>query len=305
MTTAILVHGVPTTARLWDGLIEHLDGSRRVVALDLPGFSEPPPSGWIATKENYAAWLLREVEAVATHDGPIHLVGHDWGCLLSCRVASLRPDLLRSLTFGNGPIDEHWPLHAFWREWNVPGDGERWMDELDVDAMGSALLSGGMTDAMVRALPWRHQWNREVTLTLYRSAVNVGREWSADLARIVIPSMALWGQLDLIVPIEIGRRMAARMGAEVVGLNASHFWPAELPADAVRELERHWRRAEASPTTIFSQHGGIGDASGDFEQDRQPELSGIKQELHADLAAVRGKCGLSGLESGIWDAADS
>ena len=32
MTTAILVHGVPMTARLWDGVIEKLDGSRRVVA---------------------------------------------------------------------------------------------------------------------------------------------------------------------------------------------------------------------------------------------------------------------------------
>jgi pimeloyl-ACP methyl ester carboxylesterase len=44
MATAILVHGMPTTSRLWDGVIEHLDGSRRIVALDLPGFAEPPPT---------------------------------------------------------------------------------------------------------------------------------------------------------------------------------------------------------------------------------------------------------------------
>jgi pimeloyl-ACP methyl ester carboxylesterase len=254
MATAILVHGVPTTARLWDGIIDHLDGSRRVIALDLPGFAQPAPSGWVATKENYVAWLLQQVEEVAAEDGPIHLVGHDWGCLLSCRVASLRPGLLRSFTFGNGPIDENWPLHALWAEWNVPGGGERWMDQLDVDAMGRAMLRGGMTEAMVRTLPWRNKWCRDATLTLYRSAVHVGREWGPDLAKIVIPSMALWGQLDLIVPIEMGRRMATRMGAEVVGLNASHFWPAELPAEAAKELQRHWTRAESSPATILTQH---------------------------------------------------
>ena len=47
-----------------------------------------------------------------------------------------------------------------------------------------------------------------------------------DLRRIVIPSMLIWGAHDLIVPIEFRRRMATRMGAEVVALDASHFWPA-------------------------------------------------------------------------------
>jgi pimeloyl-ACP methyl ester carboxylesterase len=291
MATVILVHGVPTTARLWDGVIMHLDGSRRVVAVDLPGFAEPPPPGWVATKDSYAAWLLQKVETIAIEDGPVHLVGHDWGCLLACRVASLRPDLLRSLTFGNGPIDEHWPLHSLWREWNVPGAGERWMAELDVDAVAVALAQGGMTEVMLRALPWRHQWNRDVTLNLYRSATNVGREWAADLARIVIPSMALWGGLDLIVPIEIGRRMAARMGAEVVGLSASHFWPAELPAIAARELQRHWTRAESSPATIFSQFSRTGIVPAEPSQDAEPARDG------------QDSCGLSALDPSVWDAA--
>ena len=72
-------------------------------------------------------------------------------------MASLRSQLLRSLSFGNGPIDEHWPLHAAWSAWNEPGGGEQWMAELDVDAMGSALLQAGMTETVVRPLSWRNQ----------------------------------------------------------------------------------------------------------------------------------------------------
>ena len=252
-STVILVHGVPTTAQLWDGVIASLDGSRRIIALDLPGFAEPPPPGWRGVKEEYVEWLIAQIEAVAAEDGPVHLVGHDWGCLLACRAASLRPELLRSFAFGNGPIDEDWPLHGAWATWNIPGEGERWMDALDVDAMAGSLLAGGMTPEVAAAISWRNDWNRAITLSLYRSATMVGKEWAADLPKIVIPSLALWGLHDLIVPIEFGRRMAVRMGAEVVGIEAGHFWPAQLPGVAASELQRHWTRAESSPYTILTQ----------------------------------------------------
>jgi pimeloyl-ACP methyl ester carboxylesterase len=252
-STVILVHGMPTTARLWDGVIANLDGSRRVIALDLPGFAEPPPPGWGGVKEDYVDWLIGQIETVAAADGPVHLVGHDWGCLLTCRAASLRPELLRSFTFGNGPIDEDWPLHGFWATWNIPGVGERWMDDLDVDAMRAGMQAGGMPPAVAAAMTWQHDWNRAITLSLYRSATYVGQEWAGDLRKIVVPSLALWGLHDLIVPVEFGRRMAVRMGAEVVGLEASHFWPAEAPEAAARELQRHWTRAERSPYTILTQ----------------------------------------------------
>jgi pimeloyl-ACP methyl ester carboxylesterase len=256
MTTVILVHGMPATSHLWDDMITRLDDSRNVVALDLPGFADPPPAGWVATKEGYVDWLLGQIQAAAAADGPVHLVGHDWGCLLACRAASLRPELLRSFAFGNGPIDEDWPLHGFWQTWNIPGVGERWMDELNVEEITASMVAGGVPAAIADHLTWKHDWNRQVTLDLYRSAINVGREWAGDLKRIAIPSMAVWGLHDLIVPIEFGRRMAVRMGAEVVGVEAGHFWPAEDPDSAARVLQRHWTRAERSPYTILTQPKG-------------------------------------------------
>ena len=249
----ILVHGVPMTSALWRPLVDVLDRDD-VIALDLPGFKEPPPDGWPATKEAYVDWLIGRLEQEYDQTGPVHLVGHDWGCLLSLRAASLRPDLLRSVAAGNGPIDPNWPLHALWRVWNQVGDGERWMAELDANALVSMFVANaGMPEEVARQNSWLNPWNRQVTLSLYRSATNVGREWVTDLASIVIPSLIIWGELDLIVPVEFGRRMAARMGAEVVTLHAHHFWPAERPGPAAEALQRHWRRAEAAPATILHQ----------------------------------------------------
>ena len=127
------------------------------------------------------------------------------------------------------------------------------MDALDVAAMARNLQAGGMTPDVAAAISWRNDWNRAITLSLYRSATMVGKEWASDLSKIVIPSLALWGLHDLIVPIEFGRRMAVRMGAEVVGIEAGHFWPAQLPGVAASELQRHWTRAESSPYTILTQ----------------------------------------------------
>jgi pimeloyl-ACP methyl ester carboxylesterase len=250
----LFVHGVPATARLWRPILDLIDRSDEVEAVDLPGFATEPPAGWVAQKENYVDFVIERLEALHARGGPVHLVGHDWGCLLTLRAASLRPELLRSVAAGNAPIDEHWPLHNMWDEWMVPGEGEALMDRI--------VAAGGMAEMLQRlGFPpedakhngWAYPGNGRRILSLYRSAIDIGRAWAPDLARIVIPSMLLWGERDLIVPIEIGRRMAAKIGAEVVPLPAGHFWPYQAPREAVAALKRHWARAELMPHTILSQ----------------------------------------------------
>lgn len=89
---AILIHGVPDTHRVWDGVRQHLTRTD-VEAWDLPGFGAPLPTGFECSKEEYVTWLIERLEEVG---GPVDLVGHDWGCILAARVASLRPDLVRT-----------------------------------------------------------------------------------------------------------------------------------------------------------------------------------------------------------------
>ena len=57
---AVLVHGVPETARLWNSVRAHLQ-RKDVVTVDLPGFGNPRPNGFGATMDDYAAWLIGQV----------------------------------------------------------------------------------------------------------------------------------------------------------------------------------------------------------------------------------------------------
>lgn len=90
--SAVFVHGVPDTSRVWQGVVARLP-RRDVVTLSLPGFGRPTPDGFDATKEAYVRWLLDEL---AAQPGPIDVVGHDWGALLVVRAVSLAPDRVRS-----------------------------------------------------------------------------------------------------------------------------------------------------------------------------------------------------------------
>ena len=59
----VFLHGVPETSALWDKVRAEFD--EETVALQLPGFGCARPDGFGATKEEYAAWLVSELEPLA------------------------------------------------------------------------------------------------------------------------------------------------------------------------------------------------------------------------------------------------
>ncbi|MBC9729437.1 alpha/beta fold hydrolase [Streptomyces sp. TRM68367] len=81
--TVVFVHGVPETGEVWDKLRRHL--GREGVALDLPGFGAVRPAGFGGGKDDHVEWLVDRLRSVP---GPVDLVGHDWGALLTYRVAT-------------------------------------------------------------------------------------------------------------------------------------------------------------------------------------------------------------------------
>jgi len=140
---AVFVHGNPETASLWNELRSSLRRPDHV-ALSLPGFGCARPSGFGATKDEYADWLAEELERLGE---PVDLVGHDWGGFLAVRVASLRGDLLRSwASDATGAFDQGFEWHRWARTWQRPGDGEAWVSRalatpIDIQAPGLAIIA--------------------------------------------------------------------------------------------------------------------------------------------------------------------
>ncbi len=239
---AVFVHGVPDTATMWDPLIAAL-GRTDVVAVGLPGFATPTPDGWDATKEAYAAWLGSEIEALGR---PVDLVAHDWGAILAQRVASTRPDLVRTLACGGGPLDATYEWHPMAQLWQTPAVGEQVMAgllALPVEDRIAGFVGGGAPpDLAADQAAHLDERMTDCILALYRSAVTVGAEWQPAVdAMPTLRTLAFHGGDDPYVPVAIAERMAARLGADLITYpGCGHWWPREHATESAAALVRLW-----------------------------------------------------------------
>jgi pimeloyl-ACP methyl ester carboxylesterase len=235
---AVFVHGVPETHLIWDPIRAKVS-RKDTVAVDLPGFGAPVPSGFGATKEEYVDWLVAEIEKIGE---PVDMVGHDWGSLLTIRVASVRPDLIRSWTGGSGAIHPDYVWHDMARMWQTPGVGEQVMQGMTGEALKGGLSSGGVpADALDNMASHIDDTMKNCILKLYRSAVTVGTEWWGDLKNIPERGMLIWGMDDPYMAVTFAEGLAKETGANLVKLEGvGHWWPVQAPDKAAAALEKHW-----------------------------------------------------------------
>lgn len=238
---AILIHGVPDTHRVWDGVRRHLPRDD-VEAWDLPGFGAALPPGFGSTKEEYVGWIVERLEQVRE---PVDLVGHDWGCILTARVASLRPDLVRTWAGGNGPISAEYVWHPLARIWQDKVEGDRFMAELEPGSFAEGLVAGFDVPAEPAQEMVGHVDGpmKSSILGLYRSALTVGAEWEPALANVTAPALVFWGALDPAVPIEFGERLGTAVRASrILRLDCNHWTVLQKPAEVAAALQAHWNQ---------------------------------------------------------------
>lgn len=235
---AVFIHGVPDTYRVWEHVQMRLSRSD-VITLALPGFDAPLPQEFRATKEEYVTWIIQQIE----HFGePVDIVGHDWGCILTARVASLRPDLIRSWAAGSGPISREYEWHPLAKIWQTHEEGEKWMRELDPEAVAAFMAKAGYPLLEARAAAGRmDSVMRDCILQLYRSAVQVGEEWQPGLGSVSAPGLVFWGERDSACPVRFADELASDTRAQhVLRLDCDHWTLVERSAEVAAALEQHW-----------------------------------------------------------------
>jgi pimeloyl-ACP methyl ester carboxylesterase len=210
----------------------------------LPGFTRPPPPNFKPTKENYTDWLIAEIEKLHNDLGPIDLVGHDWGALLSLRAASLRPNLIRSWAVSGAVIHQDYRGHSTARQWATPLLGEGIMALTTARLLEKALIAGGMPMQIARS-EVKH-WNRakrQCILTLYRSAkgLRFTGDWLTDLKNLPARGLVLWGENDPYVDTTFGRSFAAQQSVPFYVIKKTGHWViAEKPEAVLPHLCALW-----------------------------------------------------------------
>lgn len=243
--TVVFVHGNPETDAIWGPLTAVL-GRDDVVLLSPPGFGAPLPEGFGATMTEYRDWLESALEKL---DGPIDLVGHDWGGGHVVNVAMHRPELVRSWVSDSvGLFDADYAWHDMAQVWQTPGAGEESLAAMmdgGVPARTELMVSFGIPADIGAALAEQQNDDmRTAILALYRSATQpamaeAGRALEAAAAR---PGLALLPTADSFIgPNENRRRAAERAGARVEVLEGlGHWWMVEDPKRGAAALTEFW-----------------------------------------------------------------
>ena len=238
----VFLHGVPETAVIWRKVRAEIGGES--VALELPGFGNPRPDGFGATKDDYVDWLLAELAKI---DGPIDLVGHDWGAGITYGVVTRHPGVVRSWAADVANLlhpDYQW--HDFAKIWQTPGDGEAFVESqnaqpLEERAGGFELMFGMDHEDAVEMAGGSDATMGSCILDLYRSATpNPHAHWG-PWAPTSAPGMVLHATEDPFGDGDMASEVASMLGARFVPIDgAGHFWPYTSPVAGAAVLESFW-----------------------------------------------------------------
>jgi len=242
----LFIHGVPDTPAVWGPLIAALNNiePEYIHTPALPGFTAPPPKGFVPHKDAYTDWLISHIQALYEAHGPIDIIGHDWGALLTLRAASLHPELIHSWAVSGAVIHPEYRGHSTARQWATPLLGECVMALTTRRLLEKALIKEGLPEE-IAAAETAH-WNtpkRQCILALYRSAkgLQFTGDWVSDLERLPAKGLVLWGAGDPYVDTHFGESFARSQKVPFhVEKHSGHWMIAQTPTFAAQHLNAFW-----------------------------------------------------------------
>lgn len=243
----LLLHGAGASSHSWAPLIGHLDKTRRVIALDLPGH------GWTRSPRGRARLgdVAADIAALCAQEGwaPDLVIGHSAGGAVSLELARQGRIHPRHMVIVNGALENFrgaagWlfptmakmlalnPLTGF-----LISQGTRSTQQV------RSILSSAGTDLDETGLSHYArliQRRAHVDGTLAMMA-----QWSLDdlnraLPQIATPTLFIHGEKDGAVAVRVAERAAAAMPqAELVVLpDIGHLAHEEAPARVAKEIDR-------------------------------------------------------------------
>jgi pimeloyl-ACP methyl ester carboxylesterase len=208
----------------------------RTIALDWPAHGASPPGARPASVTRFADVAEALVAAVAP-DGAV-VVGNSVGGFSAARLAIRRPELVKGLVLVDSGGFAGRPPHVrlFCALMARPGFLRR------IYPSFSARYMRARTDADRRAqatgvATTRADPGLRAVAELWRSFASPEHDLRADAHRIAAPTLVIWGRRDPVIPVRLGRKIAALVpGARMVVLDTGHVPHTTDPGAVARAL---------------------------------------------------------------------
>jgi pimeloyl-ACP methyl ester carboxylesterase len=231
----LLVHGFPTSRRLWTGVAVQLASAGfRVIAPDLAGYGESPDAEDVGMQRQ-AEWLLSLLDELDLRQ--VTIVAHDVGTAAAQILTVAAPERVGELVLMDGVYETEWAMSAVEsiRSWN----------EADAARLQPVL---GRRLRTIRALLEEYAGEIGGKRLIHAARCLEPKQTEGMTARLRatrVPVRLIWGAEDAFLPVEtVAKPLAAALDAPVEILPGGHFLPLENPGAVARAfIERQLRRA--------------------------------------------------------------
>jgi pimeloyl-ACP methyl ester carboxylesterase len=248
----LLLHGLPSSSRMFEPLIARLSDQFHLIAPDYPGFGHsdwPDPKQWAYTFDRIATVIQHFTDAVGLTR--YHLCMQDYGGPVGFRMALAQPARVQSLIIQNAVAHDSglgiiWKTRrAYWAD-RTAHESELRMNLLSLATTKTRHV--GTDPAVDRYDPdlWTDEFaflsqpnQPDIQSDLfydYRTNVAAYPSWQAWMRKYQPPILVVWGQYD--PSFDISEPEAYRRdvpGAEVHLLKAGHF-ALDTSADEIAAL---------------------------------------------------------------------
>jgi len=238
----VLVHGIPTSPRLWRRVMPLVEG--RTLAVEMLGYGASMVDtgdhdiGLSSQADRLLGWL-----DVTGLEGAV-LVGHDLGGGVAQIAATRAPDRFSGLVLTNAVCYDSWPIPSVKMMRAASGLLQHLPGLAIYPAFVQLLLRGHDDFAMAREAIKRH-WRpyaehgaaqnlmRQVSALDVRDTIAV-----ADLLpTLQLPARVVWGEADRFQKVSYGERLAADLGTGLTRISGGkHFTPEDHPLDIARAI---------------------------------------------------------------------
>jgi pimeloyl-ACP methyl ester carboxylesterase/CRP-like cAMP-binding protein len=250
----LLIHGWSSSWYAMSPLLPMLSQRFNCIAIDLPGYGESPPMSKPATISNYADLLAKLIEEVSS--GPVVLVGHSMGGMISATLALRYPVLVERMVMVCPTISGRLSTTIDFAYSPVRLLVRMGLERLVVPLMGTRLIENvviRITDRLMRPVSFaertgitekdymrvradaRRPGQGRVRAECYfamRENNLVGR-----LSGIEPPALVLWGAEDNTVPLRDAGVVADEWpNADLRIIPKAGHWPHFETPDAMRRL---------------------------------------------------------------------
>jgi pimeloyl-ACP methyl ester carboxylesterase len=228
---ALLLHGFPEAAFVWDDILHQLDGIVQATAPNLRGFADSSSPG--DAKAYRARHPVGDLAALIEQRGaPLDLlVAHDWGGALAWNLAAQRPDLIKRLLIINAPhpaaflrellTNPHQQAASDYMNFLCRPDAEALLAEDDFRRLWPFFGQMGAEDPATPGGAWLTEDLRERYRQVWRAGLTGGLNYyrasplkpptgpDSPIHRVVfapedvtvnVPTTVLWGLADKALP---------------------------------------------------------------------------------------------------------